>query len=515
MIVIGSIKVPPIDEISENECQSLINEIINFAKSNPQGPERETFDFKRQLNLPQMNQSIGERRKLEHELRKDFSSFANTRGGLILVGIDEKNDFEIVGIPAPPKDEQLAQILAEERYIRPPLKYRSRAITYQNKTILLYYIPESYCKPVEVKEKRDGRWVTYCRRGNITNEMTTVEKVLKFYRGIRKLPPDICIDVTRLGYYTLPNETKEPFVEWTVKKFRAIYEWLETMWLPLILIPSPSIPFYTSEVYTARTGWHGTRDKLLDILVNIENMIQKSYGIAYEAWTTLKSSGTYISGCGAKNLKECIRNYDINKFGWFLTAESICYLVMGEIYGRNCELDVEGIITFIPNNFPFVSIDEIGRIMLEPLSVRKRSVNDSFIKEWKWHPRINGNLWLEDVSDKELASLPAAQIIGYFGEKPKPRSYNSPLRAKGLTLLRIINQDKFVNPPPLISNADLLFSHIVTAPIGLDDLKEIKIIEMELNVLLLPQDLFHDLTIALFAINSCVNQSKSKRLEKA
>lgn len=148
MIAIGGIRVPFIEELPENELHFLIKKIMDFAKANPQGPERETFDFKKEINLANEQDKF--------ELRKHFSSFANTKGGLIIVGIDEKQDFKVTGVSNIPKDEQLNQILSSEFHIRPPVSFSSRAIPYQDKTILLYYIPENYNLPVEVRKGGDS-----------------------------------------------------------------------------------------------------------------------------------------------------------------------------------------------------------------------------------------------------------------------------------------------------------------------------------------------------------------------
>jgi len=519
MLVIGGIKVPPVNELSPDECRDLIDKIINFAKSNPQGPERETFDFKRQLNIPHKGLSMKKREELAHELRKLFSSFANTHGGLVIVGVDEKKGFAVTGTPTIPKDEQLTQILADKHHIRPPLNFYSQAVTYQNKTVLLYYIPKSHGMPVEVRKSVNEPWQAYCRRNNITDVLTTIEVMLKLHPGIRRLPPHACVDTSQLGYYPIPDEEKRPFIKWTVKKPGEIYRWLEAIWMPLIPIPLPAIPFWHSpEVYVARTSWHGDPERLLEILTDIEDKVQEAYGIGYEAWSApLKGPRTYledrvyISGCGAQNLQKCIESQDLNKFAWFIAAKSVSYIVIGEIHERHCEISVQGMINFIPNNFPFISIDEVGRVTPEPLPVNKMSIED-LVKEWR--QKISEKLWLEDLPGEALTPLPSAQIIGYLGEKPKPRSYDFPFRARGLTVLEIRDSDKLMNTPPLINNVNPLLCHVGSAPRGLNDLEEVKVVGTKLRTLLLPQYPIHDLTVVLFSINSYINQSKSYRLQK-
>jgi hypothetical protein len=319
-----------------------------------------------------------------------------------------------------------------------------------------------------------------------------------------------------LGYYSSLDETKKLFMRWTIRNQGEIYPWLELMWMPLIPIPLPLIPFQYDEVYSSYTSWYGDYDKLPEILTDIENNIQEAYGIGYEVWTIpLKGARTYlddhsyISGCGAQNLLECMRDQNINKFGWFLIAKSVAYMVVGEVHEKHCHISVEGITGSIPNNFPFISIDDIGRVMLEPLSVKRWTVKDR-IKEWR--KSISGNLWLEDLPDEVLAPFPSAQIVGYLGERPRPRSYDTPFRARGLTVLEIINSYESSEVPPLIKNTTLICCHISSAPRGLNDFKEMKIIWMKLNTLILPLYPIHDLTVVLFSIDCYVNQSKSYRI---
>jgi predicted HTH transcriptional regulator len=88
MIIIGDTKIPSIDELSDSNLRVIINEIIKFAKTNPQGHERETFDFKREINV-RTNEE-------KYKVRKWFASFANTRGGIIIVGIS--NNLSIEGV---------------------------------------------------------------------------------------------------------------------------------------------------------------------------------------------------------------------------------------------------------------------------------------------------------------------------------------------------------------------------------------------------------------------------------
>jgi hypothetical protein len=515
LLSIGDIKVPLIENLSDAELRELIRRIIDFAKSNPQNAERDVLDFKTKLNISD-----------KHKMRKLFSSFANTRGGLLIVGIDEKKGCNVVGVQDVPKDEQLSQILSTNLYIRPPVRYSPPcAITYQSKKLILFYIYESRNLPIEMRRGKNEPWVAYCRRNSVTSILSESEIILKFYRGIMKLPLHLQVDTSQLGYYSSDDIIRKPFTKWTVKKQGEVYKWLQLMWMPLLPLPLPFIPFrYISDLYGSYASWFGSREKLRDILTELESKIQETYGIGYEVWTvplrgtrTFIEDHTYVTGCGAKYLKNCLmklcKNKRVTNFGWFLSAKSVSYTIIGSIHGDQCDININSIIGFIPNNFPFVSIDDVGRVILEPLPANKITVMNN-MKDWRLP--VDGEFWLEDLSDEQLAKFPSAKITGYLGGKPRPRNYDLPFRANGLTILEMnMNTRLPENAPPLVTNITPFPCHVSSAPSGLNDLKEVKVIGIDCNVLPLSQYPAHDLTLILFSVKCYVNQSKSYRLPKA
>lgn len=506
MIVVGGVKVPPIEELSDNDLKDILDGIIKFAKSQSQGYEKENFDFKKELNI-----------KDKDEIRKDFSSFANTQTGLIIVGVDEKNGCALVGIQNIPKDEQISQILSTDSYVIPPVKFSSRAIVYQGKTVLIYYIPES---PVPIEVKKNTQWVVYARRNNTTRILSQGEILQKFYRGAKPLPEPLRINISQLSFYSSKDDSREPFIRWTIKNQGELYKWLKLPYMPLI--PIPTVPFqYQSELYYSSTRWYGNYKKLIDIINNIENKLHE-FGISFEVWTVPLSGAKtyledhhYISGCGANNLKTCLeevhKNQRVTGFGWILFSY-VTVIVTGEIHEKHCEIKVQSIFNFIPNNFPFISIESVGRVALEPLPANKMDWwKEDRVVKWKSKDSLPD---AEDISDELLVSAPSAHIKGYLGDTPRPRNYNFPFRTRGLTLLEVTgssdNSPEYDNP--LLANTELIFCSIGSAPTGLNDLNEVRIGGMKLSALPIPQYPFHDLALVLFDLECYVNQSKSYRM---
>ncbi len=506
MIVAGGVEVPPIDKVSDDDITDILDKIIQFAKSQLQGHERETFEFKKELKI-----------KDKDEIRKDFSSFANTHGGLIIVGIDD--GCALVGIQNITKDEQISQILSSDNCIQPPVKFSSRTIVYQGKTVLLYYIPESYDK-IEVKNKKNTQWVVYERHNNTTRMLSQGEINRKFHPGAKKLPKHAQMDISQLGFYSSLDDSREPFIRWTIKNQGELYKWLKLPYMPLI--PIPTMPFqYQSELYYSSTRWYGSYEKLPAIINNIENKLQ-DLGISFEVWTVPLSGAKtyledhhYISGCGANNLKRCLKevhkNQRVTGFGWILFS-SVIVIVTGEIHEKHCDIKVQSIFNFIPNNFPFISIDGAGRVALEPLPANKMDWwKEDRVVEWKSKDILPD---AEDISDELLVSAPSAHIKGYLGDTPRPRNYNFPFRTKGLTLLEFTgssdNSPEYDNP--LLANTELIFCSLRSAPTGLNDLNEVRIGGMKLCALPFSQYLFHDFSLVLFDIECYVNQVKSYRM---
>ncbi|MBT2559402.1 putative DNA binding domain-containing protein [Hymenobacter sp. ISL-91] len=135
--------------------------------------------------LELIRQGEGERlefkQRTTHPTRiaRTLASLANTRGGRVLVGVDDKG--RITGVRD--VEEELYQLReAARHYIDPPLEeqLQFRAVEdHEGRTVLVVTVPESTAKPHRA-QVADGDWRAYVRvrdRSVQTSQLT--EKVLE------------------------------------------------------------------------------------------------------------------------------------------------------------------------------------------------------------------------------------------------------------------------------------------------------------------------------------------------
>ncbi len=106
--------------------------------------EGERVDFKQKITDP-------------YKIAKTISSFANTKGGKILVGV--RDDKTITGID--PEEEKYTLETAAQFYCDPPVPIRFKEVEDEEEeiTVLEVIIPESKEKPHFVRDKNEQRLV--------------------------------------------------------------------------------------------------------------------------------------------------------------------------------------------------------------------------------------------------------------------------------------------------------------------------------------------------------------------
>jgi predicted HTH transcriptional regulator len=83
------------------------------------------------------------------KIAKEMMAFANTRGGYLLIGVDD--DKTIYGIESEKSDLELIEKTARE-FIEPPVEYSTFVVPVKNKEILAVEIKESNIKPHRLQD---------------------------------------------------------------------------------------------------------------------------------------------------------------------------------------------------------------------------------------------------------------------------------------------------------------------------------------------------------------------------
>lgn len=131
------------------------------------GGENETVEFKRKIAHPE-------------KVIREIVAFANTKGGLLLVGVDD--DRTIPGVKYAEEEDYLMQKAISE-LCRPKIEYETFVIELSEKrSVLCYKIASSLTKPHYAFEKKQHRYGKAFIRVNDRSIQASPEirKILKF-----------------------------------------------------------------------------------------------------------------------------------------------------------------------------------------------------------------------------------------------------------------------------------------------------------------------------------------------
>lgn len=128
--------------------------------------ENDTVDFKQRVTQPE-------------KIARTLVSFANTRGGVILIGV--KDNGTISGID--PEEEKHTLQLAANFYCDPPVQVRYEEVEEDKLTVLKVIVLESAHKPHYAKVK-EGDW-----RGYVRVKDTSVQTSRIVEKGLAQEPP--------------------------------------------------------------------------------------------------------------------------------------------------------------------------------------------------------------------------------------------------------------------------------------------------------------------------------------
>ncbi|WP_242919122.1 AlbA family DNA-binding domain-containing protein [Pontibacter liquoris] len=124
--------------------------------------ENDTLDFKQRVTQPE-------------KIARTLVSFANTRGGRILIGV--KDNGTISGID--PEEEKHTLQQAADFYCDPPVLVHYEEIEIDDRMVLVVLVPESSQKPHYAKVKEDD-WRGYVRVQDTSVQTSKmVNKVLR------------------------------------------------------------------------------------------------------------------------------------------------------------------------------------------------------------------------------------------------------------------------------------------------------------------------------------------------
>ena len=153
-------------------------------------PEGKTLEFKREI-------------KKTDRFLQTVSSFANTAGGEIWIGIDDKTK-SVYGIPDPLKEEErIASIIADA--ISPRLIPNIEIINYQSKSLLRVQIFPGSAKPYYIKSLGEDKG-SYIRIGS-TNRLADAALI----QDMKRLQLGGCFDETPYPAVSIDDLDKDEF----------------------------------------------------------------------------------------------------------------------------------------------------------------------------------------------------------------------------------------------------------------------------------------------------------------
>ena len=178
------------------------------------GGESDTLDFKQRITHAD-------------RIARTLASFANTRGGIVLVGVQDNG--QVSGID--PEEEKHTLELAANFYCQPPVQLFYKELENdEGKTVLKVTIPESSQKPHLVKVKEDD-WRSYVRVKDETVQTSQiVAKVLRNEPAEKILPEFDAQEKALLEYLKLNRRiTQKQFMKLVNFSKRRAYQTLIRM----------------------------------------------------------------------------------------------------------------------------------------------------------------------------------------------------------------------------------------------------------------------------------------------
>lgn len=165
------------------------------------------------------------------------SAFSNTAGGWLVFGVEEKTkesgQFEIVGVIEVDKvqNDFLTVLRSREKFNR-VIETTESHLSYEDKTLLIFYIPEVHRREKPVYLNGDIR-KTYIRSGG-GDMHCTEQEINRFLReaseerydsGTVSLDPTICFDTETLRWYRSLFNARYPERDSSVPDLEFLQDW--------------------------------------------------------------------------------------------------------------------------------------------------------------------------------------------------------------------------------------------------------------------------------------------------
>ena len=145
-------------------------------------------------------------------IARTLVAFANTGGGRLLIGV--KDNGAIAGVRS---DEEYYMLEgAATMYCKPPVEFRSKEWTINNKTVLEVIIPKSKNRP-HFAEHKDGKWFVYIR---VADQNLLANRVLLKVWKLEGKPKGVFLRFTEKEKILLEFLEKNPTI--TLSRFCRI-----------------------------------------------------------------------------------------------------------------------------------------------------------------------------------------------------------------------------------------------------------------------------------------------------
>lgn len=151
----------------------------------------------------------------EQSIAREMVAFSNTKGGTILIGVDDKT-WTIIGL----SDDDIRRLTnllvnASNEHVKPPVFIETDTAIIDGKKVLVVHIPEGYDKPYKDK---DG--IIFLKNGANKRKVTNNEEILRLLSKGKNLFPDE-LPVAQAG---IEDISREKFDDYFLREFKIEYE---------------------------------------------------------------------------------------------------------------------------------------------------------------------------------------------------------------------------------------------------------------------------------------------------